>query len=109
MAAIDNASKLRATALATIDKACFGEDFGFDAAVSLAQSPTGAVMPVYTVILTKKSPLLGQGPLVNVTQIPTPDPTAEQVEQAVTKAMAGLRELSTEILTGDQSRSVNPR
>lgn len=101
MAAIDNGAKLRATALTAIDKACMGEDFGFDATVSLAQSPTG-VVPVYTVVLTKRSPLLGQGPLVHVTTIPSPQPTDQQVEHAVTEAMKGLRELSTKLLTDGQ-------
>lgn len=109
MAAIDNLAKLRATALSVIDKTCFGEDFGFDSSPVAVQSPTGGVMVIYTLILTKRSPLLGQGPLVNVTQIPSPDPTAEQVEQAVTQAMAGLRELSTKILTGDQPTAIHPR
>lgn len=109
MAAIDNGAKLRATALAAIDRQCFGEDFGFDASVSLAQGPTGNVMPVYTLVLTTRSPLLGQGPLVNVTTLPSPDPTTDQVEQAVTQALQGLRDLSTKILSGDQSSAVHPR
>lgn len=109
MAAIDNGSKLRAAALAAIDKQCFGEDFGFDSALVVAQGPTGGAMVVYQLVLTKKSPLLGQGPLVNVTQLTSPDPTAEQVEQAVTQAMKGLRELSTKILTDGNTAPVHPR
>lgn len=101
MAAIDNGAKLQAAALAAIDKGCMGEDFGFDSTVSLAQSPTG-VVPVYTLVVTKRSPLLGQGPLVHVTTVPSPDPTAEQVERAVTEAMKGLRELSSKLLTEGQ-------
>jgi hypothetical protein len=97
MAAIDTAAKVRSAALSAAERQCFGEDFGIDASASLGQGP-GGVMVVYTLIVTMRSPLLGQGPLVNITQIPSPDPSAEQVEQAVTKAMAGLRELSTKIL-----------
>lgn len=108
MAAIDNNAKLRAAALSVIDKACFGEDFGFDAALVVAQAPTGGAMVVYQLVVTKKSPLLGQGPLVNVTQITSPDPTADQVEQAVTQAMKGLRELSTKILTDGRATPIHP-
>lgn len=108
MAAIDNGAKLRAAALAAIDKQCFGEDFGFDAAPSLGQGPNGVVV-LYTLIVTKKSPLLGQGPLVHVVNLPTPAPTAEQVEQAVTEAMKGLRDLSSKILTDGNATSLHTR
>lgn len=98
MSATDIAAKVRAAGLAAIDKQCFGEDFGFDAAMVAAPSPSGSVVILYTLTITTRSPLLGQGPLVNVTQIQSPHPTGEQVEQAVTQAMAGLRELSSQIL-----------
>lgn len=109
MAAIDIAAKVRSAALAAIEKQCFGEDFGVDAAVGVVPSPTSGAMVVYTIIVTKKSPLLGQGPLVHVVQLPSPDPTTEQVEQAVTVAMSGLRDLSTKILTGDHTASLDAR
>lgn len=109
MTAIDNGAKLRAAALAAIERQCFGEDFGFDAALVVAPSPTGGAMVVYQLVMTTKNPLLGQGPLVNVTQLTSPDPTAEQVEQAVTSAMKGLRELSTKILTDGNATPIHPR
>lgn len=108
MAAIDIAAKVRAAALATVDKQCFGEDFGVDASAVAVQGPTGGVMVLYTLIVTMRSPVLGQGPLVNVTQIPSPHPTSEQVEQAVSKAMQGLRDLASKILTGDDTAAVQP-
>lgn len=109
MAASDIAAKVRAAALATIERQCFGEDFGFDVAFTLAPSPTGGAMVVYTLTVTTRSPLLGQGPLVNVTQIQSPHPTGEQVEQAVTGALKGLRELSGKILASDRPSAVHPR
>jgi hypothetical protein len=109
MSAIDTAAKLRSAALATIDRQCFGEDFGFDATAVVAPAPTGGVMVVYTMIVTKKSPLLGRSPLVNVTQIQSPDPTGEQVEQAITQALSNLRDLSSKILTGDKPAAPHPR
>ena len=98
MGAVDNGAKLRAAVLAAIDKQCLGEDYGFDAAPSLGQGPNGVVV-LYTLIVTKRSPLLGHGPLVHAVNLPTPAPTAEQIEQAITEAMKGLRELSTKLLT----------
>jgi hypothetical protein len=100
MSAIDVAAKVRAAALAAVDKGCFGEDFGVDTTAVVAQSPGGSAMVVYTLIVSMRNPLLGQGPLVTITQIPFPHPSAEQVEQAVTQAMKGLRDLSSEILAG---------
>jgi hypothetical protein len=109
MAAIDIAAKIRSAALAAIDHQCFGEDFGFDVAFTLAPAPSGGAMVIYTLTVTARSPLLGQGPLVNVTQIQSPHPTGEQVEQAVTQALKGLRELSGKILTSDHTSTVHPR
>jgi hypothetical protein len=109
MSAIDVSAKVRAAALAAVDKGCFGEDFGVDASAVVAQSPAGGAVILYTLIVSMRSPLLGQGPLVNVTQIPSPHPTAEQVEQAVTQAMKGLRDLSTEILNGGNTAAIQPR
>ena len=107
MAATDNGVKVRTAALAAIDKACFGEDFGLDAAMQLAQTPNG-VMPVYALVFTTRSPLLGQGPLVHVATIPSPAPTGEQIEQAVTAAIKALRDLSTKILTDGNATPVHP-
>ena len=109
MAANDIAAKIRAAALTTIERQCFGDDFGFDVAFTLAPAPTGGAMVIYTLTVTTRSPLLGQGPLVNVTQIQSPHPTGEQVEQAVTGALKGLRELSGKILASDHSPAAHPR
>lgn len=109
MSAIDNGAKLRTAALAAIERACLGEDFGFDAAPMLGQAPNGSTMVIYSLILTKKSPLLGQGPLAHVVHLPSLAPTTEQVEQAVGEAMKGLRDLSTKILTDGHTATVHSR
>jgi hypothetical protein len=98
MGAIDIAAKVRSAALAAVERQCFGEDFGVIATAVVAPTPTGGFAVLHTLVVSTRSPLLGQGPLVNVTQIQAPDPTGEQVEQAVTGAMKGLRELSSKIL-----------
>lgn len=108
MSAIDVSAKVRAAAVAAVDKACFGEDFGVDTSCAMAQSPAGGVVVLYTLILSTRSPLLGQGPLVNITQIASPNPTAEQVEQAVTQGMKSLRDHASEILRGGNAAAVQP-
>lgn len=105
MAAIDVAAKVRAAALATVGKSCLGEDFGVDATATLVQSPTGVVV-VYTLILSLRSPLLGQGPLVVMMQIPSPNPATEQVEHAVSEGVKGLRDLSSKILNDGNATAV---
>ena len=99
MAATDIAAKIRTAALAAIDAGCLGEDYGFDCAPMAAPTADGKVTVVYLLILTKRSPLLGQGPLLNVSQIASPDPSVADVEKAVTDGMQGLRELSSKLLT----------
>lgn len=99
MTATDTGAKVRAAAMAAIEKQCFGEDFTFDCMPGAMQTPTGITV-LYTLIVTKKSPILGHGALVNLSQVPCPDPSAEQVEKAVTDAMRKLRELSAQKLAG---------
>lgn len=99
MAAIDTAGRIRAAALAAIERECLGEDFGFDAALALVPGPSGPQV-MYTLVVTMRSPLLSQGPLMNVTQIASASPSAEQVEQAVSGALRGLRDLSGKLLAG---------
>lgn len=105
MAAIDVAAKVRTTALAVVERACLGEDFGVDSTATLVPGPTGVVV-VYTLVLSLRSPLLGQGPLVVMMQIPSPNPSTEQVEHAVTEGMKGLRDLSSEILRNGNAAAV---
>jgi hypothetical protein len=108
MAAIDNAAKVRTAILAAIEQQCFGEDYGVDVSMQLAQSPTG-VMPVWALIFTTRSPLLGRGPLVHIATIPSVIPSGEQIEQAVTEGIKGLRDLSTKILTDGNAAPIHSR
>ena len=100
MGATDITAKICATAHTAIEAACLGEDYGFDCAPMPAQTPDGKMTIVYILTLTKRSPLLGQGPLLTVTQIQSPDPSAADVEKAVTEGMRALRELSSNMLSG---------
>jgi hypothetical protein len=111
MAAAGIAAKIRGTALTAIGKQCLGEDYGFDAASSVVQGPGGLAV-IYTLVITGRSPLLGQPPLAHVVQIPFADPPAEAVEQAVTDAIRQLREASANLLArqnGKPPQLVSPK
>jgi hypothetical protein len=97
MTAVDVAARVRTAGLATIERQCLGDEFGFDAVGQVAQTPGGMAV-IYTLITSTRSPLLGQPALANVSQIASPSPTVEQVEQVVTEAMRGLRDLSRKML-----------
>jgi hypothetical protein len=103
MPAIDIAAKIRATALAAVEAACLGEDFGFDCTLTVAPQPSGMIA-VYTLLVTKRSPLLGQGPLMHASQIPSADPLPVDVERLVTEGMKALRELSGKMLAGQNGQ-----
>lgn len=99
MSIIDVAAEIRATALGVITKQALGLDWTFDCTLYVtAGSPKPVVS--YVLVTTTPSPLLGHMPLMNISQITSPHPTAEQVEQAVTGAMRELRELRAKKLAG---------
>lgn len=96
--ATDIAAEIRGWVDDEIDKQAFGEDFGF--AVTLAAvmqpGPQGPVrVPVWTVLITMKSPLLGEGPLYHG---PVPVgftvPNEETVRAEVAKGLQQLRDLA---------------
>lgn len=100
MTAIDVPARIRATALAEIDKQCFGEDFGFDCALFVTQAPNRVIVG-YNLVTTCRSPLLGQPPLMNIAQLLTSDPDAAAITNVVTDAMRELRQFSAKILRGE--------
>lgn len=104
MAATDIAAKVRAAALAAIEKQSFGEDFGVDCTLTVLQNQAG-IAAFYTIVVTKRSPLLGQGPLMDVSQIQSPAPSPEDVEQVITEAVRKLREFSAKLLTGQNGNA----
>jgi hypothetical protein len=97
MPAIDVAAEIRATALTTINAQCLGEDFGFDCrmVINTTQRP---MVVLYQLVTSIQSPLLGEPPLNNISQIISPHPDQVAVEQVVTEAMAALRQLRKQLL-----------
>jgi hypothetical protein len=99
MSASDISEELRAWMRAEIDAQCFGEDFGFDVVPQATLTPQGPLAQ-YLFIVTMRSPLLGQGPLLNVAAVSAPRPSRENVRQVVTAALAGLRAASAQVMAG---------
>lgn len=97
MGAIDTAARIRATALDAIGKQCFGEDIGFDMFPGLAPGNGQQPVLVYTLVFTRRSPLLGRGDLMHVTQLLNV-PTDAQVTEAAGTALAQLRDLAAKLL-----------
>lgn len=97
MGAVDVSGQVRAWALAEVEKQCFGEDFSVDVGRDAVPMP-GGVQVGYRIVISRQSPLLGQGPLFSLAPLLTPQPTAEQVGEAVTTLLRNLRDLSAQML-----------
>jgi hypothetical protein len=90
----DQDAEIRDLVEASISKRRAGVDYVFDVTWQPAQMQTpGGVqnVVVYTIVLTRRSPLLGQGPLYHLAQIPSPRPTPEQVDEQISD---GIRQLA---------------
>lgn len=92
----DQDTEIRDLVEASISKRKMGVDYGFDVTWQPAQAQTPAGVQnivVYTIVLTRRSPLLGQGPLYHLAQIPSPRPTPEQVDEQVADGICQLAAL----------------
>jgi hypothetical protein len=91
----DQDAEVRDLVEASISRRRMGVEYGFDVTWQpvQAQLPNGAVqiVVVYTIVLTRRSPLLGQPALYHLAQVPSPRPTAEQVDEQVAD---GIRQLA---------------
>jgi len=106
MTAVDVSAKIRNTALAAIERQCFGEDFGFDCSLIVLRDAGGRMVTGYNMVTTCRSPLLGQPPLTNIAQLMSSDPDPAAVETLVTDALRGLREFAAKILKGGPAAPV---
>ena len=99
MAATDITAQVKAWAIAAAGAQAFGEDLGVDATWAAAPTTQG-VQVAFTLLVTMRSPLLGQGPLFSMTQLATPQPSQEQVDNAMAEMLRQIRELSRQVLAG---------
>jgi len=96
-------------ALDEIGKQRFGEDFG--AAVTLqgaaVQTPQGpASVPMWTLLLTARNPLLKGGPLYHgPVPVGSPRPAEDVVRAEVTKGLQLLRNLAASQLAGSNGHA----
>jgi hypothetical protein len=97
MTATVHTARLTTLLTAAVAGAALGEDFGCDVRWDMAKQPAGVVL-VYVLLVTLRSPVLGQSPLVHFAVFPTPDLRYEQVGQFATSAVAELRALSARML-----------
>lgn len=97
MGAVDVGAQVRAWALAEVEQQCFGEEFGVDVGWDAMQTPAGPQVG-YRIAVSCRAPLLGQGPLFALAPLLMPQPTAEQVREAVTALLRTLREASAQML-----------
>lgn len=104
MAASDQCGEARAWLRAEIDAQCFGEEFGFDVWPQV-MGDANAMQVNYVLLITMRSPLLGRPPLMHVAGCPVPRLTAEMVQQVVTSALRGLRELSAQTVAAANGSS----
>jgi hypothetical protein len=98
MAVTDQSARLRALVAAGIEKQAFGQDFGYDVALSLSPSAHGLLI-TYTVVVTMPNPLLGQPALGQITLFTSPAPSEERVATAVTDMLAKLRKEASDVLS----------
>jgi len=95
MSDVNQDTHVRRLVAAAIEKRRAGVDYGYDVTWMPAQiqTPQGPrMMPVYTLLLTRGSPLIGQPPLSHIAQIPSSRPTAEQVGEQVGEGIRLLAE-----------------
>jgi hypothetical protein len=113
MAAIDNADRIRTSALAEINKQALGEEITFDVWGDLIVE-NGGVVICYTMVFTKDLPLMASGPvllgqgdkpsghqrMMNVSRIQGAYPSEEQIAETVATALRQVREACAKALAG---------
>lgn len=86
--------EIRAHLRASLEKRAFGVAYGYDLALAVGQvqTPQGPrMMPVYTLLITRPSPLIGGPPLSHLAQVAHARPSFEMVDEQVAD---GLRQLA---------------
>lgn len=83
-----------------LGKYSMGVEYGFDVAMQLLTQGGGQAVVVYTILFTRRSPLLGEPPLFHLAQIATAYPALEQIDGLVKNGVADLAGLY------DQKRQV---
>lgn len=95
MAAQDIHAELTAWVFDEISQQCLGQDYGYH----IALWPTQAG-PIWHIIITARSPLLGAGPNVHIHSLGNARPDEDTVRKIVADALMALRAYGREQLAG---------
>jgi hypothetical protein len=109
MGAVDISAQVRTWAMAEVEKQSFGEEFGVDVGWDAVPGPQGAQVG-YRLMLTCRSPLLGEGPLFSLGSLVTPRPDEDQVAELVTEMIRQIRGVAQQKLAASKaaiSRAMN--
>ena len=96
---------------ASIGKRQFGVTYGYAVTWMPAQvpGPQGPVqVPAWTLLITRRSPLLGSGDLHHLAQVLAARPSFEQVDQQVTEGLRLLAELHERLKTPPEAPPAGP-
>ena len=92
----DQSAEVREQVAEAIGMRTLGVDYGFDVCWMAVQAQTAQgprMMPVYMILITRRSPLLGQPALSHMAQIPFARPTDAQIDEQVAEGLRLLAEL----------------
>lgn len=98
----DQAAEIRLHVANSLVKRAFGVPYGFDVALAVApaQTPQGPrMMPVYTLLITRPSPLIGGAPLSHLAVLQHARPTFEMIDEQVAEGLRLLADLHTQLKT----------
>lgn len=100
----DITAQVTAWAADEISKQALGEEYGFAVTLGVAvmQTPQGpAQLPMWTLLITARNPLLGEGPLYHgPVPVGSPRPEEKDVRAEVTKGLDMLRGLAVAKVSG---------
>jgi len=108
MAAEDIGAQVTAWVEDEIGKQCFGEAYGWSLAWGPApvQTPGGVVVvPAWTLALTCRNPVLGEGELYHLAQLGAPRPKEADVRREIADGLRQLRDLAASKLPGLNGRA----
>ena len=97
---ISQADEIRGHVHAALEKRRLGVDYGYDVALAAmaVQTPAGPrVVPVYIVLITRPSPLIGGAPLSHIAQVQHARPSFELIDEQVAEGLRLLAELHAEL------------
>jgi hypothetical protein len=108
----DIAAEVNAWVAGEIDKQRFGEDYGYAVALGVAMLPTPQgprQVPMWTLLITARSPLLTEGPMYHgPVPLGVARPAEADVRRQVGDGLKALRDLAASKLASQNGHSKAP-